>query len=1039
MKTVKSERSTTTAASIEDSPESLCWNQLLEIQADGVALVDTTGVIRYASDRLASMVGIESSHLVGTAVQELLPSHLREAHVFRRAEFRHNAVGRRMGDGADLSILRANDSEFAVAVDLFPIRVGAKNWSALLFRDDTVLRAIEQLRLDDQIRFRLAFEDNMAPMLFTDLEDRAIAVNDSFCQMIGFTRDEILNRDSTSFTHPGDLGISKNSHIDVTSKQVEQSRYVKRYVRKDGRVIVVEALRVPARNEAGDILYFVISERDVTERTQRNRLLHLLNSVNRLATFATDEATFLQELCDAVVTEGGYSLAWLAIESNDAHGGVDIMCASGNTAYLEGPMVDWLGSENSAGGPTTIALRTGQSQVVNDLVHQWEFKIWRQRATEFGFGSMVAIPDRIGVRRAALIIYHDDLFAFDHITVKGLEEIVREGELAVIQLRTNQMITDALDEAIQVNSDLRKTQDDLGESEQRFRLSFETNMAPMIFSDHDDLAIAVNDAFCEMVGFTREEILGHDSEMFTLPADVGISEREHRRFLAAEIDQARYVKRYLRKNQRVVIAEVSRSSTRDERGRILYFFSSERDITEERTLTAQLSHRALHDPLTGLANRALFEDRLTHARAKITRDGGWGAVVMINLDNFKGVNDARHHAGGDELIVEVARRLESTTRSTDTLCHLGGDEFLYLAEGLKSTTEAEGVATRLLGVLATPFRFDDTNLEQNASMGVAAWNATSPDVSDLIQNADAALREAKSLNRGGFTLFEPRMHERAVRGFTLAQELRQALAEGQISMHYQPIVDLTSSYIVGFEALMRWHHPHGGVIAPDVFIPLAEQSHLIIELGAFALREGIAAASSWRAAGPTRDLPFVTVNLSAHQFYQPGLVALIEECLETSHLAPERLILEITESAALQNVPVALELINDLRAVGITIALDDFGTGYSSLSYITMLQPRIIKIDKSFVSPAEPSEQNDLLLEMIVAMGPKLAITVLAEGIETSSQLERLRSLHCELGQGYLFSRAVPSIHIGEMIQRSFDGHFGPTLLEDQGTQRPEK
>ena len=400
---------------------------------------------------------------------------------------------------------------------------------------------------------------------------------------------------------------------------------------------------------------------------------------------------------------------------------------------------------------------------------------------------------------------------------------------------------------------------------------------------------------------------------------------------------------------------------------------------------------------------------------------------MINLDNFKGVNDAHRHAGGDELIVEVAHRLESATRSADTLCHLGGDEFLYLAEGLSSAVEAEAVATRLLGVLSTPFCFDDKTLEQNASMGVVTWDATSSDQSDLIQNADAALREAKSLNRGGFTLYEPLMHERAIRGFTLAQELRQALIEGQISMHYQPIVDLESSRIVGFEALMRWHHPVRGLIAPDVFIPLAEQSHLIIELGAFALREGIAAARSWDVVGSTGDLPYVTVNLSAHQFYQPGLVTLIEECLETSALAPERLILEITEGAALQNIPVALELIKELRSVGIAIALDDFGTGYSSLSYITMLQPRIIKIDKSFVSPKVPSEQNDLMLEMIVAMGPRLKITVLAEGIETNSQLERLRSLHCELGQGYLFSRAIPRSGTKEMIQRSLDGQFAPS------------
>jgi len=1014
-------RVATIARPSEGSPESLCWNQLLKIQSDGVALVDESGVIRYSNDRLATMVGYGSETLTGMAAEQLMPTRHRESRVLHREEFADNSSAYKMGSNVDLALLRSDGSELAVIIDRFPVGIEGRTWSALLFRDDTVLRATERVRHDDELRFRLAFEANLAPMVFTDLDDRAIAVNDAFCEMTGYSRDEILARDSKSFTYPADIGITEESRRGVTAKEVEQTRYVKRYVRKDGRVIVVEVSRAPARNSAGELLYFVISEQDITERTQRNRLLQLLSTVNRLATYATDEARFLQELCDAVVNEGGYALVWFAIESSDEGGGVDIMCASGATDYLGGQMVDWLGSQNSAEGPTTVAMRTGRSQVANDMAHQKEFKVWGQRATEFGFGSMVAIPDRIGDRRAALVVYHCDVFAFDEITVKGLEEIVREGELAIIQVRSTQQIAEALSDAIDMNAELRKSQDDLSESEQRFRLSFESNMAPMIFSDHDDLAIAVNDAFCDLVGYSREEIIGHNSELFTHPADIGITEREHHRFVTDEVDHARYVKRYLRKDQRVVIAEVSRSTARDESGNPLYYFSSERDITEERSLTAQLSHHALHDPLTGLANRALFEDQLSQACERVNRNGGWGAVIMINLDNFNGVNDTHRHATGDELLVEVARRLESATRSTDTLCHLGGDEFLYLAEGLKSPADAEGVATRLLDVLASPFCFSGRSLEQNASMGVVAWDAASTDLSNLIQNADAALREAKSLNRGDFILFEPRMHERAVRGFELTQELRQALLDGHISMHYQPIVDLASLDIVGFEALMRWCHPERGFVPPDVFIPLAEQSHLIIELGEFALREGIAAASLWTSTGSTANQPYVTINLSAHQFYHPGLTAVIEESLRTSGLAPDRLILEITERSALQNVRVALELIEQLRLVGVGIALDDFGTGYSSLSYLTLLQPRIIKIDKSFVNPTEPGERNDMLLETIVSLGAKLKVTMLAEGIETARQLERLRSLRCDLGQGYLFSRAVPRSETRALIQRFVD------------------
>ncbi len=265
----------------------------------------------------------------------------------------------------------------------------------------------------------------------------------------------------------------------------------------------------------------------------------------------------------------------------------------------------------------------------------------------------------------------------------------------------------------------------------------------------------------------------------------------------------------------------------------------------------------------------------------------------------------------------------------------------------------------------------------------------------MVQSADAALREAKSRNKGNFTFFAAGMNERAVKRFTLIQELRHAVQAGEISMYYQPIVDLSPSATVGFEALMRWRHPERGFVSPDEFIPLAEESHLIIELGAFALREAVAAARSWADLSEPHVGPYVTVNLSAHQFYDPGLLAMIEATLDDSGLASDRLIVEITESAALMNVDSSLKVIDGLRNIGVAIALDDFGTGYSSLSYLTRLHPRIIKIDKSFVSPAQASEQNDMLLEMIVGLGHNLKMTMLAEGIETSEQLTRLRSLSC--------------------------------------------
>ncbi len=555
--------------------------------------------------------------------------------------------------------------------------------------------------------------------------------------------------------------------------------------------------------------------------------------------------------------------------------------------------------------------------------------------------------------------------------------------------------------------------------ELRFRVAFENNMAPMTFADANDRIIAVNDAMCKMVGFSREELLGCDSTPFTYPDDVGITESTHQRLISGEVEEERYIKRYLRKDGVVIDVEVSRSPARDADGKILYFVFSERDITEERALSAKLKHQARHDPLTGLANRALFEERLAQAHGRVVRHGGIGAVLLIDLDDFKGVNDSFGHFLGDQLLTAIANRLQNVTRTADTLCRFGGDEFLYLAEGLVSAKEAELLAERLIRVIAEPYNIAGFQIEQHASIGIVIWDATCTSFSETIQNVDAALYEAKRNVRGHHVVFTPTMHQKAVSRFSLVQELRQAFNAGDLAMHYQPIADLSSKKVVGFEALMRWNHPERGWVAPDDFIPLAEQSDLILELGSFALRESIREASTWNSKRrPLR--PYVTVNLAARQFLDPGLVPTIQRLLHESDLAPEHLILEITESVALIDIDETLTVLDHLGELGVDIALDDFGTGFSSLSYLTKLSPRIIKIDQSFVRPKDPSSRNDTLLETIITLGQRLDTTMLAEGIETEPQFSRLRRLGCELGQGFLFSPAVPNDEVDAMVDRSF-------------------
>lgn len=862
-----------------------------------------------------------------------------------------------------------------------------------------------------------------AGIVLIDANGVVLDCNDAATKMLDATREELakraptddqwstVHRDGTPFNlydRPASVTLRTGEPCnDVIMGSVHQ--------RSERRWLSVNTCRVILDDGGvGVISSFV----EVTSRVQKEHILEMMTAVNKLATMNFEQDEYLQKLCEIIVNEGHYALAWVGAPSSVEEGGVSILYSAGETGYLYNGMVSWLGSKEIGQGPSGTALRTGVSQVINDLATDDFFKPWRARAAEFGFGSSVAIPSKSGWYKGVLSIYARDAFAFDASAVRALEEIVQEAEYVIAHVRSVQETEAALKVTTETIIALRATEQALSETEQRFRLTFEDNMAPMLVTDLKDRVIAANAAFCSMIGRTLDEVVGQDSKPFTFPEDIGITEESHRRVTAGEAHQSRYVKRYLHKDGRVIVVEVSRSPALDETGKTLYFVISERDITEEQALSVQLSHQALHDPLTGLANRALFDDRLEQAHARALRQKGQGAVLLLDLDDFKGVNDMHGHFIGDQLLVAIAHRLEQATRATDTLCRFGGDEFMYLAEGIGSPVEAEQIATRLLEELVEPIDIAGVRVEQRASIGIVHWNEKSGNSVELVQNADIALYEAKRKGKGHFVVFTPSMQQKAISRFALVQELRHALQAGELAMHYQPIIDLANNEIVGFEALMRWQHPQMGWVPPSVFIPLAEESDLIFDLGAFALREAAAAAADWGSTNASGRRPYVTVNLSAHQFHEPKLVATVEEVLTMSSITPDRLVIEITESVMLTDAVETTSVIRRLKERGVDFALDDFGTGYSSLSYLVMLQPRIIKIDQSFVRPSRESVDNDTLLETIISLGQKLGMTMLGEGIETTAQLARLRKPGCELGQGFLFSAAVPAGDVAGMLAK---------------------
>jgi diguanylate cyclase (GGDEF)-like protein len=443
-------------------------------------------------------------------------------------------------------------------------------------------------------------------------------------------------------------------------------------------------------------------------------------------------------------------------------------------------------------------------------------------------------------------------------------------------------------------------------------------------------------------------------------------------------------------------------------------------------LTTQLQHQALHDHLTGLANRAHLAEQLSIAQERIESSGGSCAIFLIDLDDFKTLNDTLGHAMGDKMLCTVAERLKFRLRGLDTIFRIGGDEFVCVATGLKTREEAKLIVERLLMAFSEPFDIEEVSVDQRACIGWFYWDTPETSPSDALEMADLALYETKRSALSKSQESSPRFKTAAVDRFALLQDLGRALPNHELSMHFQPIVNLEKDSVVGFESLMRWQHPTRGWVSPCEFIPAAEQSEMIRELGDFALAEAIAAASSWPMAGPNGSAPFVTVNLSARQFQDGQLITKVARALAHHDFFASRLVLEITEGIAMENPNQTRETINQLTQLGVSVALDDFGSGYSSLSTLIDFNPAILKIDQSFIRPAVESIEAEILLESIISLGQRLNMIVLAEGVETASRSDMLKSHGCALGQGFLWSPAMPAEEV-----RKYLANFPQRLAND--------
>jgi diguanylate cyclase (GGDEF)-like protein/PAS domain S-box-containing protein len=557
----------------------------------------------------------------------------------------------------------------------------------------------------------------------------------------------------------------------------------------------------------------------------------------------------------------------------------------------------------------------------------------------------------------------------------------------------------------------------LRDSERRFRALVHNATDIIVVADAQGIPTYVSPSSERITGHTAASMIARDPRSLLHPDDVPSIDTALATAMLEPDGESRLELRYRHADGSWHWHEAVFRNLMDEpavRGLVI----NHRDVTERHDLEEQLRHQAFHDQLTGLANRALFMDRLEHALARQQRDDSTLAVMLIDLDDFKSINDSLGHLAGDQLILAAAENLRSCLRPADTVARLGGDEFAVLLDEVPGLTELRSSAERLLDALKRTYSLGGHDLPVTASVGVAVAADTRPTAEELLRNADVAMYVAKGGGKGRVAVYEPGMHLAVHERLQIKADLAHALAAGdQLTLDYQPIVELSSGRPVGVEALVRWDHPHRGRVMPDEFIPAAEESGLILPLGRWVLAEACRQVGEWRRDDPGLSDLTVSVNISGTQLESPELLQDVHDALAGSGVDPASLVLEITETVLVSDTDVVERAVRQLKDLGVKIALDDFGTGCSSLRYLQRFPLDLIKIDRCFVTDVSSDPSQALIADTIVRLANGLGLATVGEGIEHTDDAAMLQEVHCRYGQGYLFSRPGPPSRIRGLLR----------------------
>ena len=834
-------------------------------------------------------------------------------------------------------------------------------------------------------QFKSAFEHSAIGMALVKLEEgRYLKVNPSMCTIVGYSEAELLRRTFQEITHPDDLDADLSQLRRLIAGEIQSYTMDKRYFHKDGSIVVVHLAVSLVRDRFGVPTHHIAQVEDITERRRAEQWQQHYAETLELIAEEASTATVLDVIARFAERQGQGMLCSILLLSPDGKRLLHGAAPSLPTSYTEA--IDGVAIGPDVGSCGAAAF-TGQLEIAADVMTHPNWRPWRALAEQVGVRACWSQPilSADNVVLGTFALYRREPSA---PTARDLQLIRQSASLAAIAL-----------ERARHHAEHRLA-----------KVVFDNTAEGIMVTDLDNRVLMVNRGFEMLTGFAAADVVGR-------PHDILANRAEDPTLDATARDGMRSGGRWegellgKKKSGEVYPLTVSVTGTTDANGTPSHFICILADVSDQKIQAARIEQLAFYDPLTGLPNRALFLDRLEHTLVATKRHSGNGALLFLDLDRFKEINDSWGHAVGDLALAEVARRLLGASREEATLARLGGDEFVLLVEDADVET-AVRIALRLQSALAEPLCLMAQSHSVAASIGIAMYPADGQTSEDLIKHADIAMYRAK-VGGGGYRLYQADMGADLEKRLTVANRLEQALEAGELQLYYQPQFDLASGRLVGAEALLRWNDPKLGWMDPGEFIPIAEGRGMMGRLGDWVLAEACRQLTAWRADGRRLD-GRLAVNVSALQLEDPDIVGRLLHIVRAAQLVPGDFELELTESSMMRDPEQAVLVLDRLCAAGFTLAIDDFGTGYSSLAYLKRFAADQIKIDISFVRNMLIDADDHAIVTAIIAMARSLGLRTTAEGVEDTGQAAALLALGCDCAQGFHFGRPQPAHDVAQ-------------------------